>query len=79
MKNDQKEERKSETSSGGLFGNIFQKKKGKDQSDISKSAVAKSSINESNASLLSRTSSIGSMQRPSTLALGTIDSRQSCF
>lgn len=78
MKSDQKEERKSETSSGGLFGNIFQKK-GKDQSDISKSAVAKSSINESNASLLSRTSSIGGMQRPSTLALGTIDSRQSCF
>lgn len=79
MKNDQKEERKSETSSGGLFGNIFQKKKTQNDKDISKSAVAKSSINESNASLLSRTSSIGSMQRPSTLALGTIDSRQSCF
>jgi len=34
MKNDQKEERKSEKSSGGLFGSIFQKNKGKDQSDI---------------------------------------------
>lgn len=34
MKSDQKEERKSETSSGGLFGSIFQKR-GKDQSDIS--------------------------------------------
>ncbi len=75
MKNDQKEERKSETSSGGILGNFFQKKKGKDQSDVSKSAVMKSPINESNSSILSRTSSIGNMQRPSTLALGTIESR----
>jgi hypothetical protein len=60
MKSDQKEERKSETSSGGFFG-IFQKKKEKDQSDLSKSAVSKSSINDSASSFQSRTSSTGSM------------------